>query len=84
MPELSAERLAAIKAMKFTTGLNAACGHFDTDVERELYSLAATNWNALQELIRGHEALLRDHARLTTASAEAAEELATWTGALHT
>ncbi|MGQ4358534.1 hypothetical protein [Streptomyces sp. SAS_272] len=66
-------RLAEIRAMKFTTGLNAAFGHFDTDAERDLYQLAATCWNALQDL-------LRDHAHLTKASAETAEALAQWEG----
>jgi hypothetical protein len=74
-PELTTKRLEQIRAMKFTTGLNAACGHFDTPVERELYTLAASCWNALQEL-------LRDHERLTREQAETAEELAGWTGAL--
>jgi hypothetical protein len=73
--DLTPERLAQIRTLRFTTGLNAACGHFDTPVERELYTLAATCWNALQEL-------LRDHDRLTRANAETAEELAGWTGAL--
>ncbi|MFJ4009429.1 hypothetical protein [Streptomyces sp. NPDC090026] len=73
--ELSPERLAQIKAMRFTTGLNAACGHFDTEVERELYTLAATCWNALQQV-------LPDHERLNRAHAAASEELAQWTGSL--
>ncbi|MFJ1858780.1 hypothetical protein ACIOHA_15895 [Streptomyces anulatus] len=72
---MTPERLAELQAMRFTTGLNAACGHFDTDVERELYQLAAQCWNAMQDLLRDREQLLR-------ANAEAAEELATWTGAL--
>ncbi|MGW1267568.1 hypothetical protein [Streptomyces sp. NPDC002491] len=66
-------RLDEIRALRFTTGLNPACGHFDTDVERDLYQLAATCWNALQDL-------LRDHAHLTKASAETAEALARWEG----
>lgn len=67
------QRLAEIKALRFTTGLNAAAGHFATDTERDLYRLAATCWNALQEL-------LRDHIHLTKASAETAEALARWEG----
>ncbi|MHC5259878.1 hypothetical protein ACYSUO_18530 [Streptomyces sp. UC4497] len=66
-------RLAQIKAMQFTTGLNAACGHFDTDVERDLYLLAARCWNALQEV-------LRDHTHLTNAQAETTARLAAWEG----
>lgn len=79
---ISPERLAQLKAMKFTTGLNAGLGVFATDIERDHYELAARCWNALQELIRGHDALLADHKQLTDANAEAAEELAKWTGAL--
>ena len=75
MPEMTEARLAEIKAMKFTTGLNAAVGHFDTEVERELYELAARCWNAMQEL-------LRDNEQLRKANAELAEGLAAWTGAL--
>lgn len=48
---LSEDRLAEIRAMRFETGLNAACGHFDTPVERELYRLAALNHNARLELL---------------------------------
>ncbi|MER7807886.1 hypothetical protein [Streptomyces sp900116325] len=77
MPELSETRFAEIKAMKFTTGLNAFAGHFETDVEREHYVLAAQCWNAMQELIRDREHLVK-------AQAATAEELATWTGSLAT
>lgn len=41
-------RLDRARQMKFTTGLNAFAGHFDTDVERDLYQLAGRCWNALQ------------------------------------
>lgn len=74
--QLSPARLAEIKSLRFTTGLNAACGHFDTEVERELYLLAARCWNALQEV-------LRDHAHLTTAHDEVTARLATWEGQHH-
>ncbi|WP_445524766.1 hypothetical protein [Streptomyces cyslabdanicus] len=77
-PEIEAraiqpQRLAEIRALKFTTGLNPACGVFATGTERELYRLAATSWNALQDL-------LRDHAHLTAAHADTAERLAQWEG----
>lgn len=75
MPEMTEQRLAQLKAMKFVTGVNARCGHFTTDVEREHYELAARCWNAMQEL-------LRDNEQLRKANAAAAEELAQWTGAL--
>ena len=66
-------RLAEIHGLKFTTSLNAAAGFFETDTERELYRLAGTCWNALQDL-------LRDHAHLTQANATTAERLAQWEG----
>jgi hypothetical protein len=47
---MSDARFSAIEAMRFTTGLNAATGVFDTPVERELYDLAARNYNARLEL----------------------------------
>ncbi|MER8083812.1 hypothetical protein ABTZ57_01285 [Streptomyces sp. NPDC094048] len=77
MSEMSEARFTEIKAMTFTTGLNAFAGHFDTDVEREHYVLAARCWNAMQELIRDREHLVQAHAAT-------AEELATWTGSLAT
>ncbi|MEU6610118.1 hypothetical protein ABZ922_34595 [Streptomyces shenzhenensis] len=40
---ISEERLAEIKAMKFTTGIYLACGYFETGTERELFRLAATS-----------------------------------------
>ncbi|MFF3310520.1 hypothetical protein [Streptomyces sp. NPDC002952] len=73
---LSPDRLAEIRSMRFTTRLNPAAGHFDTDTERELYNLAATCWNALQ-------AVLRDHAHLTKAHHATAERLAQWEGNQH-
>lgn len=60
---LSDARLDAIRAMKFTTGLNAATGHFDTDVERDLYRLAAENYNARLELVREVDRLRNGPAR---------------------
>ncbi|MEV5606987.1 hypothetical protein [Streptomyces sp. NPDC052225] len=74
--QLDPARLAEIKAMRFTTRLNPACGVFDTDTERELYQLAAHCWNALQEV-------LRDHAHLTTAHDEVTTRLAAWEGTHH-
>ncbi|MFZ3569451.1 hypothetical protein ACNYS0_21095 [Streptomyces sp. BH034] len=70
---LAPARLAQIKAMKFTTGINPACGVFATDTEQELYFLAARCWNALQEV-------LADHAHLTTAHDEVTTRLADWEG----
>jgi hypothetical protein len=55
-----AARVERVRAMKFVTGLNAASGHFDTPVERELYTLAATCWNALQAQLKDSDALLAD------------------------
>ncbi|MGI5196547.1 hypothetical protein ACQEVY_23345 [Streptomyces sp. CA-288835] len=78
MPEpqpITRERLDEIRAMRFTTQLNPATGHFETETERELYVLAASCWNALQDL-------LRDHEHLTSAHSEASEQLAEWEGAL--
>jgi hypothetical protein len=54
---LTDERFAEIQAMRFTTGVNAATGVFDTPVERELYELAARNYNARLELAREVERL---------------------------
>lgn len=75
MPEMSEARLAELKTMTFTTGINAAAGHFETDVERDLYQLAARCWNGMQDLIREREDLVQAH----TATAA---ELASWTGSL--
>ncbi|WP_267244384.1 hypothetical protein [Streptomyces sp. PR69] len=73
---MTPERYAEIKQLRFTTGINPAAGVFATDTERELYQLAGRCWNALQDLFADHE-------QLTEANAQAAEELAQWTGALH-
>ncbi|MFE2045709.1 hypothetical protein ACFXAZ_33300 [Streptomyces sp. NPDC059477] len=73
LEQISPARLDEIRAMTFTTGINPAAGHFDTDTERELYQLAARCWNALQTL-------LRDHEHLTKAHSEASERLAAWEG----
>lgn len=59
-----AARVEGVRAMKFTTGLNAASGYFDTPVERELYRLAATCWNALQAQLKDSDALLAEATRL--------------------
>lgn len=53
------EVIDTAKQLRFTTSLNPACGHFDTDVERDLYRLAALCWNQLQGLIKAAEAATR-------------------------
>lgn len=63
------ERQAVLQGVKrhtFKTGLNAACGHFDTEVERDLFNLAAVTWNHLQALSKVTEALLAENVSLAT------------------